>query len=542
MYLPDRVSIIGLGYAGNRLAAAVESTVQQVEPDVSFGYIAIDSIQSDVERAAPAAATKVALTWDPDNWSEAKRDHSYLAGTTSPLPTGGTARQRPVGRYLLTHEDTLARTCETLAGALEWEPVASDEGQEPYTHQVWLLAGLGGGTGSGILPLLTGLVNEIVPPETRLFCLGSLPMSEAFHGVSMYPGDGPSVYLNAYAALRECRALFNTDGTDPYPIEFDLTATDCEQLPETLVVEETPIDAFGLLGASEVDMTEPEYREQINAIAADAVVAAATNWELLRHVTDWPHGAGETTLFSVDGAGIRVPAEALTAYAETTAELAALDADRSEQVAQTESELQERRARRQELLEQRDELERTLTAEGRGRYRTLPLDGDAWPTDEPVSGDSSIDELVDRGLVTTAEVRTQLHEAIERIDEPVEEPMLTRRRNAPQIELAVFTAPENERYVTGESEGDGTGTSNQNTPGQFDRTSVVTTEAPGAMRAIAAFTPISLEAVSEYDTIENHVHEADATVADLFRADADDISIGQYIAYPELVGDTSSAD
>lgn len=331
------VTVIGLGGAGCRMLDAVTDTVARNCPEVSFAYVAIDSNEADMEREAPDEAYTVHLdrpdsTW---NWEVERERHPYLTADTT-RPTGvGTARSRSLGRYYCT--ENVDRLVSTLTHALDREKELDDT---QGVHQVWVLYALGGGTGSGAAPLVATLVRELAKTRKEHVVvggIGSLPRLELLEATSFPPVGNREFYLNSYAALRELTVLLDYDDTDPYPLEIDVGSTPTQLVDETLELDESPFDVYGLLGVNQERLSHRSYAAHKNQIVADAMCAFAgkevfpDRIGLARFDSSFAvYNRRDEQLFSLDGGGVRVPVAELERLAEIEAELAELDEKQAE--------------------------------------------------------------------------------------------------------------------------------------------------------------------------------------------------------------------
>ena len=316
------VTVIGLGSAGCRMLSAVEDAVDRYEPDPAFSYVAIDSSVPDLDANASAEARKIHLDAPTSRFSDDREKFDYLDASAELAYDGGTARRRPVGRYCVDNAENVDPVVEELSGVLG----AGSERVEghPDAHHVWLLSSLGGGTGSGLVPLLAGLV-DMLSPQAATFGIGSVPRLDGLESTSSVPPGDLTLYYNAYAALRELRVLLGLGDGDPYPLELELQSDPRSVESDSLALEESPIDAYGLIGTDQAAVADDAYIRTRNRIAADLIVDSAVETDLVagRPAGGWTN---DTTLFSLDGGGFSAPVDDLREFYETAAEREETDA------------------------------------------------------------------------------------------------------------------------------------------------------------------------------------------------------------------------
>jgi hypothetical protein len=91
--------------------------------------------------------------------------------------------------------------------------------ESPITElNVWILNSLAGGTGSGALPLIAGLINKLLSKveaeqqiETTLRGVGSVLRLDHLAETPIIPEHPPSHYLNAYTALADVQTLVSEE-------------------------------------------------------------------------------------------------------------------------------------------------------------------------------------------------------------------------------------------------------------------------------------------------------------------------------------------
>jgi hypothetical protein len=322
---PATVTVLGVGEAGCRMLNAVTAAVDRTDPDPAFEYVAIDSRAEDLNALAPDRAETIRL--DPPNrtFQMDIDTRGYLSDTDRLPANGGAARQRAIGRYYLDSDANFGAVYAALSAVFDRDDPETDRPEAPdgpAPHHVWVLSSLGGGTGSGAVPLILALLDEHAPSDTWLFGLGSVDLLTGF-GETVVPSADKRVVYNTYTALRELRVLLGF-ADDHYPIDLPVD-TDTPSLgTATLTLTQSPVHAYGLLPMPPDATADPDARAAVNRRAAELIVRSAREPDLL-DVGPARKGAVGATLFSVDADGIEVPPEAISAYVDTRAEIDALD-------------------------------------------------------------------------------------------------------------------------------------------------------------------------------------------------------------------------
>lgn len=330
--------VIGVGGAG--IDVITELRERTVESEQSQSHITVAAVDSD--RATlddvPAGVTKVYLGSDGGVVGDTCRLYPYLSDDLI-IPADGANRLRNVGRYTLdspsspgfqSHFDTFSRRLEQF---IDNQETSLSSEQQRYT--VVVVASLAGGTGSGTLPLLLGMLDTIRNELTarkgvniELVGIGIVPPLRFDPEYTAPPVD-PVEYPNTYGALRNLATLFDADEHDPKTIPVYSTLSTsypgdtgaAERGGDTGVEFELtspPLDACWL-----VSTTPPTtVRSQVSRTVDVAPTVAETVCALSRYAAvdavhgSWISTAGDTSVGTFGHATLSVPHQRLREYCE----------------------------------------------------------------------------------------------------------------------------------------------------------------------------------------------------------------------------------
>lgn len=341
------MTVIGLGGAGNRMLDAVAERIEAADPETPVEYVAVDSNRPDLESHAPEAARTVLLGTDPEEFETHRETRRYI-DTDDPTPEfGGAARSRGVGRYFLDNAASLDRFVTELEAAIEEAVHSSPIGEG--THIVWVLHALGGGTGSGAAPLAAALVGDVTAKlgdEVVVCGVGSLPRLDALETSVVRPSGPVSQYVNAYTALRELAVLLDHDDEGVYPLSIDIDADGETTTGDSITIERSPFDIYGLVGTDQDLLDRGDYVGEINRLVADTVHAFSRSEISSRAngpisglerfgITGHDVNLRGERLFSIDSTAVRAPVDRLRRFVNLVEEtddlrdrIAELEADR----------------------------------------------------------------------------------------------------------------------------------------------------------------------------------------------------------------------
>ncbi|QLC35123.1 hypothetical protein EFA46_012770 (plasmid) [Halarchaeum sp. CBA1220] len=287
-----------------------------------------------------------------------KRNRHYLRDDITIDGGDGAGRDPCLGRYYFdnpedvgSHEDKIRRAISEFVERFESDPDVSG----PSAVNVFHLVGAGGGTGSGIAPLVTGLLHEVlkdldeeVHPGFEHWAVCSLASTENFDG----GGDAPDVHwrypANSLALLDELRAITDYDGETEYPLRIPLLASrdQANNRRSAYTITENPFSGVFLLRYDQDRSDDAEYREGVDRTAARVVVEWMRKGKGQPQFVDVENEAKalEHTFYEVRGADFEVPVDEIEellenkrdyqAHDETveelSAEIEALDAARAQ--------------------------------------------------------------------------------------------------------------------------------------------------------------------------------------------------------------------
>lgn len=305
--------VIGLGEAGTKMASDIQSAVKKEGLEDHFGFFSLDT-EDDTLKNEMDPNEQYHLPKPNVDWESTRSERKYLDEYLDKSGLEGTMRQRPLGRFYLDDSNNMAKFKDKIEPPLK-EFIAGKTGDAYF----WVLNSLGGGSGSGLFPLVTSLLQqEIIPALTsskkgdrinfKFIGVGAIPyiydLNERGGGVR---GE-PKYAANAYTALRELRGMQGHDGREEFSIEIEDNPISLPNLNKLNI--ETPLfERYYLLSQQEDDMD----KEKLNRITANLVLNAATSPISLENVTDrtkalFDNGIDDIgNIYTFDGGELRVP-------------------------------------------------------------------------------------------------------------------------------------------------------------------------------------------------------------------------------------------
>lgn len=305
--------VIGLGEAGTRMTADIQSAVEEEGLEDDFGFFALDT-EDDTLEARMAPNRRYHLPKPNVDWESARENRQYINEHLDEGGLEGTKRQRPLGRFYLDDSNNTAKFIDKI------EPVLRDfmTGRQGDAY-FWVVNSLGGGSGSGLFPLVTALLHRQIIPDITSSKQGA-QINFKFMGVGAIPyiydmnegGGGvrgePKYAANAYTALRELRAMQGHDGRSEFSIGIENAPISLPNLDELNI--STPLfERYFLLSQQQDSMD----KEKLNRITANLVLDAATSPVSHENVTERTEALFDNpiddtgNIYTFDGGELRVP-------------------------------------------------------------------------------------------------------------------------------------------------------------------------------------------------------------------------------------------
>lgn len=312
--------LVCAGEGGIEMGTAVRSLAEQEGVAERLQMIAIDSGSGKFEGLGADVETVSLRTPHRRFHDHDEAQRHYLKPSHTNSGATGAIRQRPLGRYhfdnperIGSHHDQIRRTILEFVERFQDDPDIDG----PEGVNVFQLVGAGGGTGSGITPLLTGLLDNVLAeleedlhPGFEHWSVCSLATTSDFDG----GGEAPDVHwrypANSLALLDELRAITGYDDVE-YPIRIPLLAAKdrSNNRRSAYVIEENPFSGVFLLRFNQDEVEDRTYRDGIGRTTARLVL------EWMRKDQDQFAGlenevsALTDTFFEVRGASFEVPTD-----------------------------------------------------------------------------------------------------------------------------------------------------------------------------------------------------------------------------------------
>lgn len=306
------------------MATAVNERAEKEGASEYIEVLGIDSQPEDMSNVLPTDASSLVLEGAHDFWEEERERLPYLSRAHELPPAGGAARQRPVGRHFLDNPEELDRTWQYLESYIEEFVTGITVSDSPVTElNVWVVNSLAGGTGSGVFPLVAGLLDEVLAElkserhiETTLRGVGSLLRLDRLDEQVVKPANPPSYYLNAYTALSELQALLDEDS-----VSISLHP-EASQFADNELVVSGVFDQYFLVGIRE---QERDYLNSVNRMVVDTIYYFGAVTALFGgnfNFPKYPEYQGPASLFSLDAGEITFPVETAEEYVALGEEIA----------------------------------------------------------------------------------------------------------------------------------------------------------------------------------------------------------------------------
>ena len=212
--------VVGVGQAGIAVMETLQEKLSEDERDF-FDFLVLDSSMKELN---DSPIEKVRYLETPSNLvGRDIDDYPYLTDEMA-IGATGAERQRPVGRYKLDNpEGSFSDHFRRIDDQLDdFRSTYNDRLRAGDNHiNIFLVHSLGGGTGSGTFPLLTGVLHYIAEKirDDNQFAyfagVGVVPEFDYGLGVKALPAVDMRYYPNTYAALSDLDHLLSVRGRDP---------------------------------------------------------------------------------------------------------------------------------------------------------------------------------------------------------------------------------------------------------------------------------------------------------------------------------------
>lgn len=328
--------VVGLGNAGCKMATTVNERVKKEGASEYIEVLGIDTRRGDINNTLPTDASSLVLEEVYDTWEEERQRAPYLSSDHELSQLGGAQRQRPVGRHFLDNPKELDRAWQFLESNIEGfvaKRNKSVSASQVTELNIWVVNSLAGGTGSGVFPLVAGLLDEVLAEleaeqriETTLRGVGSLLRIERLTEQMVKHPTLPSYYLNAYTALKDLQVLLDNKSAS-----ISLHPDASSYIKDELEVGGA-FDQYLLVGVRE---QEQDYFTSVNRMVADAIYYFGAT-VAMGNLPNHPQ-AQQASLFSLDAGELTLPVETADEYValgeeieETQQELDRLEHEREE--------------------------------------------------------------------------------------------------------------------------------------------------------------------------------------------------------------------
>ncbi|MFB6136025.1 MAG: tubulin-like doman-containing protein [Halobacteriaceae archaeon] len=326
--------VIGVGESGARMVSRIDDIVESEGGAGSLMPLVIDTKSDEMESYASEVGERNqhVLRHPVEDLTEPLPERPYLSDGEEIPGEGGAQKSRSLGRFYLDSEENLDRTYHFLRR--RFETFVNRQRDAVQNFDVWIVNSYGGGTGSGVFPLLSGMVYEVcaneIEPAVRIRGVGTLPKLAADEVDGTTPAEAPRVpiggedltlegkpagdnrhRLNTYGALRELKMLLDDDHDGV--VSFDLAAdSDVFQFGE-FGLQGSPFDEYFLVAFDESKNGRRTYQREINTIVGRLVYYIAT----VESAEDYPEGVALselTDLCTIDAARLQFPTETVAEY------------------------------------------------------------------------------------------------------------------------------------------------------------------------------------------------------------------------------------
>jgi len=318
--------VIGVGGSGIDVVGTLNDRIETDQHGGKhLGLMAIDSDANAFENRS--GVTEIHLKSESVVINGGVEQYPFLNDDVA-VPVNGSDRRRHVGRFKFdnpvtpsfqNHRRAIYRNLEQF-----FKKQQTQLSHEAEAWNIVIVVELGGGTGSGLYPLLVSVVTQAIEKlkrdrsSMRIVGIGIVPPLEHDPTYQLPPVE-PVSYLNTYAALRNLSTIFAANPDNPLEIPVYSTgkSSEREQFEKPGLVfefERPPFDSFWLTSRNPVSIStisshHPRryHREHI----ANAIYTCTANSDHISNETDVGPAFG-----TIGYAAVRVPHRELTAFCE----------------------------------------------------------------------------------------------------------------------------------------------------------------------------------------------------------------------------------
>lgn len=272
--------VISVGGAGFNILEKINELLQREKYDRdSFLLLAMDS-RDIAELDYIEYWNEQKMKIDPTNigdWETKQESYHYLDRSDgSPVGGGGVQRNRTAARTLLDNHQNFIKVKRNLKNKIESfdRQHANADG-----YDLWLVNALGGGTGSGTMPLMLGMAQLIesltIDGDLNVHLLSTLPQLD-YEDSAVEPELHPDATPNSFAALEELKELIDVTVSDsqsvPIRLEMDRSKVKLWEEEEGYSLKRGSIEDYYLLGVDEDKIGSDSYAEDIEKIGAITIL------------------------------------------------------------------------------------------------------------------------------------------------------------------------------------------------------------------------------------------------------------------------------
>lgn len=331
--LSRHIVVIGLGGTGKKMLRKLHEVVgEEGLQKEKVHYLSIDSKKEnsdELEFLTPEE--EIALDWESRNWENKQLDYPYLESGDRPDEMGGVGRNRRAARAMLDDQEQFDRLYPTIQERID--KVARENPSAEI--DIWLLTSLGGGTGSGIFPLVSAMTQQALrggagqDTKTKLRALTALPRISDIEQNIEHPDVNKTHLLNTFMALSELEGIVQHDSTNPTSaIDIDLTFSENNRSQkinaEQITLDPEEFTDLFLLGVDENDLDSvPTYEDATLRVVAYWITALGQHDNPDNYPSE--NDIRNKLAYSIDAAGLRFPHSTAASYILHDREITAIE-------------------------------------------------------------------------------------------------------------------------------------------------------------------------------------------------------------------------